>query len=169
MRGHWKNTCPSSGIPRVMERHTSVPLLTVWSWQANLMNRVILATWRISGHSSGQQLGYSYMWGFFVTHLQLNTSYLSSPECLIICSWSIKLFLSFSQQHLSGYKGRWEGKLWPQWGKRSKRWPRVWPTSYRPYSSMTEDSVGSPEGYPDIQITNFNSSVKMPKPQNLEQ
>lgn len=124
---------------------------------------------RISGHSNGQQLGYSYTWGFVVTHLQLNISYLSSPECLITCSWSIKLFLSLSRQHLSGYKGRWEGKLWPQWGKRPKRWPRVWPTSYRPYSSMTKDSVGSPEGYPDIQITNFNSSVKMPKPQNLEQ
>lgn len=145
-----------------------VPLLTVWGWQANLTNRVILATWRISGYLSGQQFGYSYMWGFVVIHLQLNISYLSNPECLITCSWSIKLFLSLSQQHLSSCKGRWEGKLWQQWGKGPQPWPSVLPTSYRPYSSTTEDSVGSPEGYPDIQITNFNSLVKISKPKNLE-
>lgn len=143
MRGHWKNICPSSGIPKGRERHTRCSTgwgLAVWGRQENLMNTVILATWRISEYLSGQQLGYSYMWGFVVIHLQLSISYLSNPKCLITCSWSVQLFLSLSQRHLSSPKGRREGKLWQQWRKGPQHLPSVSPTSYCPYSSTTEDN-----------------------------
>ena len=83
MRGHWKKLCPSSGIPSDVERHTGRPTTHSLGLAGKLNDRGILATRRISGHSSGQQLRYSYARGFVVIYLQLSISCLSSPECLI--------------------------------------------------------------------------------------
>lgn len=56
----------------------SVPLLMVWSVETNLINRMSLATWRVSGHPRGQQLDYSYICALIVIYPQLKVSYLSS-------------------------------------------------------------------------------------------
>ena len=68
---------PLTGIPRDMRGTMSVPLFLVWGVQTDLINRVILAIWKVSGQPSDQQLGCNYMSAFAVGYSQLNTPYLS--------------------------------------------------------------------------------------------
>lgn len=81
----------------------------VWGLQTNSINRVILASWRTSGHQSDQQLSYSYMCDV-VIYLQLSISYLSSvlePYYMFMIN---KVFV-FRPHHLSSCTGGREGQL----------------------------------------------------------
>lgn len=78
MRSVEKYMSLSQEFPEIGRGTLSVPLLMAWGMETNLINRIILAIWRVSEHPSGQQLDYSYICALVVTYPQLNVSYLSS-------------------------------------------------------------------------------------------
>ena len=96
---------------------------------------------------------------FVFVYLQLNISYLSSFLDALLCFminkvvFCLSVYSTYSAVRGSGRKNYNHNE--------EKDLSSVSLASYCPYSSMTNDCMGSPEGYPDTQSSNFNSSVKI--------
>lgn len=152
----------SQEFPEIGGGTLSVPLLMVWGVETNLINRLSLATWRVSGHPRGQQLDYSYICALVVIYAQLKVSYLSSFLDALLHVYNQSGFCFSVTASIQLY-GREEEEV----RKRPLAVVQCFPTAYG-YSAVIKDRVGSPETQLNTQITNVSSSVKMQRPQNWE-